>query len=179
MPVIATEIIILCFKVFLCRIVDVSLSTFRTIILVKGKTKIAALIAIVEALVWFLVVREALNYETSSFFENFIIANAYALGFAVGNIVGGELSKKISETINVQIVTSSKDDSVIKAIQEKGFEITVSDANPSQYSGEKYIIFAVIDSSRLKEFKKLIYSLDSKAFILASETKIVAQAVVK
>jgi len=175
----ATNLILLCIKVFACRIVDVSLSTFRTVLLVKGKTKIAALIAIIEALVWFLVVRDALNFPTDTRIEVWNIGLAYALGYAVGNIVGGELSKRIPGTINVQIVTSSKNNDMIKAIQDKGFEITVIDANPSQYSGEKYIIFAVIENRRLKEFRKLIYSLDDKAFTLASETKIVNHAVIK
>ncbi len=173
------ELILLCIKVFLCRIVDVSLATFRTVIIVKGKTKIAAMIAIVEAMVWFLVVREALNFEANTFLDTINIALAYAIGFSVGNILGSELSKRISGTINVQIVTSSKNDDMIKKIQEKGFEITVIDAKASQYSGEKNIIFAVIESKRLKEFRKLIYELDEKAFILASETKIVTHAVLK
>jgi len=177
--VVAAELIMLCLKVFACRIVDVSLATYRTMIIVKGKTKIAAIIAIVEAMVWFLVVREALNFEANSFLETLNIALAYALGFSVGNIVGSELSKRISGTINVQIVTSSKDKKIIASIREKGFEITVIDAEASEYSGEKYIIFAVIDSRRLKEFRKLIYELDQKAFILASETKIVTHAVIK
>ena len=179
MPVVATEIVLLCCKVFLCRIIDVSLSTFRTVILVKGKTKIAAIIAVVEALIWFLVVREALNYETSSAFESFIIANAYALGFACGNIIGGELSKKISETINVQVVTSSRNNDMVKKIQEEGYAVTVMDGEASQFSGEKYIIFAAIDSSKLKSFKKLVYELDNKAFIMVSETKIINHAIVK
>ena len=173
------EIIILCLKVFFCRILDVSLSTFRTVLLVKGKTVVAASIAIIEALVWFLVVREALQFETATALDTLNIAFAYALGYSVGNIVGGELSKRIVGTINVQIVTSGKDPNIVKQIQDAGFEITVIDANPSQYSGEKYIIFAVIKSTRLKEFRKLIYSLDEKAFILASETKIVTHAVIK
>ena len=172
-------VILLCVKVFLCRIVDVSLSTFRTIILVKGKTQIAALIAILEAFVWFLVVREALNYETTNALETFAIANAYALGFAAGNIIGGELSKKISETINVQVVTSSRNADMIKKIQDEGYAVTVMNGQPSQFSGEKYIIFTAIKSNQLKSFKKLIYSLDDKAFIMASETKIIHQAIVK
>ena len=120
-----------------------------------------------------------MNFPTESRIQVWNIGLAYALGYAIGNIVGGELSKRISGTINVQIVTSSKDPDMIKQIQDKGFEITVIDANPSQYSGEKFIIFAVIQSKRLREFRRLIYTLDKKAFILASETKVVTHAVVK
>ena len=175
----ASSLVVLCIKVFLCRICDVSLATYRTMIIVKGKTKVAAIIAIIEALVWFLIVREALVFETTSYLETINIALAYALGYSAGNVLGSELSKRISGTINVQIVTSAKNTDMIKAIRDNGFEITVIDANPSEYSGEKFIIFAVIDSRRLKEFKKLVYSLDEKAFILASETKVVNHAIIK
>ncbi len=179
MFLLSTDLIILCLKVFFCRILDVSMSTFRTVLLVKGKSKIAALIALVEALIWFLVVREALNFETTNKIETINIALSYALGFAVGNIIGGELSKKISGTINVQVVTTSRNPEMIKTIQEKGFAITVSDGEASQFSGEKYLIFAVIDNYRLREFKELVLSLDPKAFMMASETKVVTHAVVK
>ena len=174
-----TGLVLLCIKIFVCRIVDVSLSTFRTVILVKGKTKIAACIAIVEAMVWFLAVREALNFETTSFWQTFTIALAYSIGFSVGNIIGGELSKRISETIGVQVIASKKDPEMIKKIQDEGYTVTVVEGEASQYSGQKYIIGAAIDSRKLKAFKKLIYSLDPSAFVLASETKIVAHAVVK
>lgn len=175
----AQDLIILCLKIFFCRIIDVSLSTFRTVILVKGKTRIAALIAIVEAMVWFLVVREALNFDTNNFTETINIALAYALGFSAGNILGGELSKKIAGTINVQVVTSSRNIDMIKKIQAEGYAVTIMDGEASQFSGEKFIIFAAIKNSKLDDFKKLIYSLDEKAFVMVSETKIIPHAVVK
>ena len=50
------ELLILCLKVFLVRILDVSLGTMRTIVMVKGKTLIASLIGFVELLIWFLIV---------------------------------------------------------------------------------------------------------------------------
>jgi len=174
-----THIALLCLRVLLCRIADVSLSTFRTVLLVKGKTKIAAIIAVFEALIWFLIVREALNFETGSFMETLNIALSYAVGFSVGNIVGCELSKHITWTINVQVVTSKRDLDLIKKIQGAGFTITVMDGEPSQFSSEKYIIFAVIENTRLEEFKSLIYKYDEKAFIMASETKVIYHAVVK
>ena len=89
------------------------------------------------------------------------------------------MSKKISETINVQVVTSSRNNDMVKKIQEEGYAVTVMDGEASQFSGEKYIIFAAIDSSKLKSFKKLVYELDNKAFIMVSETKIINHAIVK
>lgn len=173
------QIFLLCLKVFFCRIVDVSMATFRTVITVKGKNKTAALIAIFEALLWFLVIREALNFETAKFYETFLIALAYAGGFAAGTFIGGELSKRISGNITVQVVTSSKNNNMIKKIQEAGFGITVTSSEATQFSGEKYLLFSVIKNTKLEEFKKLVYSLDESVFIMVSETKYLYNGFIK
>ena len=62
------ELLILCFKIFFVRIIDVSLGTFRTMETVKGKTKEATIIGFFELLIWFLIVKEALNTTSNSIF---------------------------------------------------------------------------------------------------------------
>ena len=171
------QIFLLCLKIFLCRIIDVSMATFRTVITVKGKNKTAAFIAIFEALLWFLVIREALNFEASNFQETLFIAFAYAGGFAAGTYI--ELSKKISSNVEVQVVTSSRDNTMIQKLQEAGFAITVTSSEATQFSGEKYLLFSVIRSSKLEEFKKLVYELDKNAFIMGSETKYIYNGFIK
>lgn len=173
------EIFLLCLKIFFCRIIDVSMATFRTVLTVKGKNKIAAMIAVVEALIWFLVIREALSFETSNLQETLCIAVAYALGFASGTFIGGALSKRISGNIEVQIVTSSKDENIIKKLQEAGFAITVTSSEATQFSGEKYLLFSVIKSTKLNEFKSLVYELDKNAFIMVAETKYMYNGFIK
>ena len=173
------QIFFLCLKIFLCRIVDVSMATFRTVITVKGKNKIASIIAFFEALLWFLVIREALSFETSTIQETLFIALAYASGFACGTFIGGALSKRISGNIEVQVVTSSKNNDMIKKIQEAGFAITVTSSEATQFSGEKYLLFAAIKNTKLDEFKNLIYSLDKNAFIMVYEAKYLYNGFVK
>lgn len=173
------EILFLCLKIFICRIIDVSMATFRTVITVKGKNNIAAMIAIIEALIWFLVIREALNFETANFTETLLIAIAYAAGFASGTFIGGALSKKISGNVQVQVVTSKKDNEMIKKIQEAGFALTVTNSEATQFSGEKYLLFSVIKSNKLNDFKKLVYKLDENAFIMVSETKYLYHGFIK
>lgn len=56
----SSALALLCVKIFFCRILDVSLSTVRTILSVRGKTLQATAIGFFETLVWFLIVREAL-----------------------------------------------------------------------------------------------------------------------
>ena len=74
---------LLCLKIFFARLLDVTLGTFRTIILVKGKTLIAAFLAFAEILIWFLVAKEALVNTNN----NFIIPIFYALGYTTGTVI--------------------------------------------------------------------------------------------
>ena len=77
-------------KIFVVRIIDVSLGTFRTILTVKGKRTYASAIGFIEVLIWFLIVREALNTDAGGI----IVGIAYAGGFSTGTFIGGLLSEK-------------------------------------------------------------------------------------
>lgn len=174
------EIFLLCLKIFFCRIIDVSMASYRTVIMVKGKSKTASLIALVEGLIWFLVVREALNYTSENFLETLYIALAYAGGFSVGTFVGSWIASKFNGgMVQVQIVMSSKNDEAVKEIQNAGYALTILTSNATTFSGEKYMLFSEIKQSKLNEFKELVHSLDEKAFIMVNETKYVYNGFIK
>ena len=80
----------LCLKIFIVRIVDVSLGTICTILTVRNKRKLAALLGFIEIFIWFVIVKEALNTDSTSIF----IAISYAGGFATGTYIGSFLSEK-------------------------------------------------------------------------------------
>ena len=168
------SLVLLCIKIFFCRILDVSLSTVRLIVLVKGKSKLACMIGLCEALIWFLIVREALTFEANSFFGYLVIGLAYAGGFATGNYVGGKCADKfIVGNVKVEVVTSGKNSELLEAIKEAGYAMTVIDINTSLFGKKKYMIWSEIKSTQLADFKELVYSLDEKAFISVQETKVV------
>lgn len=167
-------VFLLCIKIFVCRIIDVSLGTTKTIVMVKGKSALSSIIAFIEGLIWFLVVREALLFDTSTLISKLSIAMAYALGYATGTYIGGKIADKfIVGNINVQVVTSNQNNRMLETIRDAGYAITVLDVNTSLLSKKKYMIFSEVTTKQLDEFKSLIYSLDKKAFIMVHETKVV------
>ena len=89
------EVLFLCIKIFVVRILDVSLGTCRTVMVVKGKTLYATIIGFIEVFIWFLIVREALNTDVESIW----IAISYSLGFATGTYLGGIISKKLIKSL--------------------------------------------------------------------------------
>lgn len=164
------NILILCLKIFFVRIIDVSLGTVRTIITVKGRRVVASMVGFVEVFVWFLIVREALNTDEVSIW----IAVSYSLGFATGTYIGSTLSDIfISGTLGVQVVTSNSDDNIINILRKNGYALTVLPVEGMNDDNSKYMLFIEIDKKRFNDLKRLIKSLDEKAFIVVNETKFV------
>lgn len=162
------SLFLMCIKIFFARLIDVSLGTFRTINTVKGRDLIASLIGIVEITVWFLVVKEALNTDNNSFW----IVVAYALGFAVGTYIGGKISKIfIKSNLEVQVILSNKDDSVVQKIRDNGYGVTAIEVKGTK--DIKYMLYIQIRDNTLEKLKNIVRKLDSKAFIVVNETKYV------
>lgn len=162
------ELFILCVKVFFVRIMDVSMGTVRTIVTVKGSKIIATLIGFFEALIWFIVVKEALTTDIKSIW----IALSYSAGFAIGTYVGTILSTRfIKGTIGFQVILSNKNDEIVNLLRQKGYAVSVVDVKG--YKEDKYMLFIEINNKLDHELTNLIKKYDDKAFIVANETKYV------
>ena len=162
------ELFILCLKVFCVRIIDVSMGTCRTIVTIKGNKLLASLIGFVEVFVWFVVVKEALNTESTSLF----IALSYAGGYATGTYLGSAISEKfIKGNFGVQVITSKRDDELVAFLKKNGFGVSVIDVRSEKEQNEKYMLFIEIDKVKFNDLKKLIKKYDPNAFVVVNETK--------
>lgn len=161
------KLFILCLVVLFGRIVDVALSTIRTIMTVRGKPHIAATIGFFEVFIWFLVVREALNTDIESIF----IALCYALGYALGTFIGGMIVKLfIRGTVTMQIVTMDNQD-LFNELRDKGYGVTVVDVRGVNSQKKRVMLFIELDAKYQKEVRNIIKKHDEKAFIFVNETK--------
>lgn len=164
------EIFVLCITIFCVRICDVSLDTLRMLFIIKGKKVIAASVGFVEVLIWFLIVREALNTDITSLW----VAISYAGGFATGTVFGGILSDKfISGNLTVQVILSDRNDEIVTFIRKAGYAVSVIDVRGQDEERPKYMLLMEINKKRINQLKTLIKSLDEKAFIIINETKLV------
>lgn len=161
---------LLCLQVFFCRIVDVSLGTVRTILTVKDKVGTASIIGFVEIFVWFVIVQAAISRGGDSWW----VALAYAAGFAAGTYAGGKLATRFMKGIlDIQIVTSSKNEDLIDAVRDAGFGVSVLNVNSSEFGDEKYMLIIEIRGENLKKLEKIVYAHDPAAFVMARETKFI------
>ena len=159
---------ILCLKIFFVRILDVSLGIIRTMFVVRGKKLISSMIGFFEILVWFLVVKEALQTESNSIF----IAISYSLGFATGNYIGALLSDKlITGNVSVQVFTNNNN--LEKILREHGYGVSSVVYTGYEEEAHKHMLFINVDKKKEKALRELIKKNDKEAFIIVNETKYV------
>ena len=159
---------ILCLKIFFVRILDVSLGTIRTMFVVRGKKLISSMIGFFEILVWFLVVKEALQTESNSIF----LAISYSLGFATGNYIGALLSDKlITGNVSVQVFTNNNN--LEKILREHGYGVSSVVYTGYEEEAHKHMLFINVDKKKEKALRELIKKNDKEAFIIVNETKYV------
>ena len=162
------DLFLMCLLVFFGRIIDVSLSVFRTLCNVKGKTIIAVVIGFIEALIWFVIIKDAMSTDSTSF----LIALAYAGGYAMGTLIGGLLSKKLIKTnVNVQVVTSEGNKELIKMIRNAGYGLTSLTVYGKSSQDKKYMLFIETTAKKLRALKDIIKTNDENAFIIVNESR--------
>lgn len=168
---------LLCFKIFFARIIDVSLGTIRTVLVVRGKKNTAAMIAFVEVLIWFLIAREALTTDVTSF----LIPICYAGGYATGTYIGSFITVNFMEgLIGVQVTTKEAGvNKMIKDIRDAGFGVSVIDLKNPSDSYKKKMLMIQLNKSRLKDLTHIIRENDKDAFVVINDTKYVQNGIIK
>lgn len=165
-----------CIGIFLARACDVSLGTLRTVYSVKGKPTIAAMIAFVEVLIWYVVAREALNTTIDSIW----IPLSYAGGYATGTLLGTFISSKyVSGLACVQVITKKNNQPLIDAVREQGYGISVVALKNDYDSVKKEMLLIEVNKKSVKDLTDLVKVHDASAFVMVNETKIVQNGIIK
>lgn len=170
------ELFCLCVKIFFARILDVSIGTVRTMLMVKGKTVIMVILAFLEVFIWFLVAREALVTDV----ESILIPISYSLGYATGTFIGSFLSNTfIKGIVGVQVVIEKGNKALLGAIRKHGYAVSILDLKDDYQGNQRDMLFFQINNRNLKRLISLIKKYDSQAFIVVSDTKAVQNGFIK
>lgn len=147
------------------RICDVTIGTFRTIMVIQGKKYLAGLLGFCEVLIWIFAMRYIVQHmdQTINLF-------GYATGFGLGNILGITLEQKIGlGFVQLNIISLHKSEQVAEALRNAKFGVTSLPAEGA--SGEMSIIILIIKRKDLEEAKSIIDTIDPKSFITIQHSR--------
>lgn len=153
------------FLIMVMRICDVTIGTFRTIMVVQSKKYHAAIAGFFEVLIWILAMRYIVKHMDNTY--NLI---GYALGFALGNILGITLEQRVAlGYVQVNIVSRNHKDEIADELRKSKFGVTILPAEGK--SGELSILIAIIKRKLLDDLMKKVESIDKNAFITVQTSR--------
>lgn len=149
--------------IFALRIGDVSLSTVRIIVLVRGQKTLAFVLSFFSSIVWLVAVAQVINDIDSP-----IKVVAYALGFAVGTTLGSTIGGWVSRGhALVRIIAPADAPPTADRLRAAGFFVTV--VNAEGRDGEVRISFSVVPRRHVRRVLRVVNEVNPQAYVTVEE----------
>lgn len=151
--------------ILVINIVYVSLNTIRMILTMKGQYYMAAFISLFEIVMY--VVGLGLVLTRLNEIQNVI---AYALGFAIGIIVGMKIEEKLAlGYITVNVITSDFTQNLPEMLRQRGYGVTHWTTHGR---GGQRLMMEILTPRRWEKYLyQRVYELDPTAFLISHEPK--------
>src|SRR5690625_2208119 len=151
--------------ILVINIVYVSFSTIRMILTLKGRRYLAALLSMVEVVVY--IMGLSIVLENLNGIQNII---AYAVGFALGIVIGSEIEERLAlGYINGHVILIDPTIKFSEKIRENGYGVT--SWTSSGMGGDRVTMQILTPRKQEVNLYKLITEMDPRAFIVSYEPK--------
>ena len=158
--------ILVCLLVCAAKIVEITIQSLKTCMMVKGQRLKAAGLGFVECTIWGLVISTLIG----TLGDNLLLLVFYCAGYATGLFLGSTLESKIAlGTSNLELIASDESTAKITAyLKENDRGYTVFEGHGSK---EKMnMIFVVLPRKETpKVLGEIRKSCDNKVFVAVSE----------
>ena len=155
-----------CFIVCVAKIIEISIQSLKTCMMVKGQRLKAAMLGFTECMIWGLVISTII----STLGNNYILLLFYCFGYATGLFLGSTIESKIAiGTSNLQLIANDESTELITTyLKENNRGYTVFDGHGS--IDKMNMIFIVLPRKETpKVLKEIRACSDNKVFVVASE----------
>ena len=158
--------ILVCFLVCFAKIVEISIQSLKTCMMVKGQRMKAAALGFVECVIWGLVISTIIG----TLGDNMLLLLFYCVGYATGLFVGSSIENKIAlGTSSLELIANDDSTEKITAYLKEGKRgYTVFEGHGSV---DKMNMILIVLPRReapavLKDIRRLC---DGRVFVVASE----------
>ena len=155
-----------CLLVCAAKIVEITIQSLKTCMMVKGQRIKAAALGFVECMIWGLVISTII----STLGDNFLLLLFYCGGYAMGLFLGSTIEGKIAlGTSNLQLIANDENTKLIISYlrqNKRGYTVF-----SGQGSTDKMNMILIVLARRemkkvLREIRKLC---DNRVFVVASD----------
>lgn len=153
--------------IFFARVVDMSLSTMRMILVFRGRRLEGAALGFIEVTIYI----TALSRIVGSI-DNLANLLAYSSGFAAGTLVGGYIEEKLAlGLLTVHVFPFPKyHHQMLEELRGAGFGVTAIRAEG--LIGERIILETFIRRREWGKLTQIVSRIDPETFVAALDTKV-------
>jgi uncharacterized protein YebE (UPF0316 family) len=145
--------------IMLSRITDVTAGTLRTISIVNGRTVMAFFLGLLEIGLWLVVISTVL----SKIMSHPLLGIFYALGFALGNVVGIKLERYLAlGHLILRVISCCEGWDMATKIRESGYAVTTFQGEGR--SGPVVELHVVCRRRDLRELLNIVRGVEPDAF---------------
>jgi len=149
--------------VFAMRLTDMSLDTFRLLLVMRGQKWLAGFIGMIQATVFILAVSTVLRGEL-----NVWTVSGYAIGFGCGVILGMFVEERLAMGhAMLRVYSPAGGRMIAESLRQAGYAVT--EISGRGQTGSITIINAVVRRRKVQEVRALIDSVDPGAFVTIDE----------
>lgn len=158
--------IVVCLIVCAAKIIEITIQSLKTCMMVKGQRLKAAALGFTECIIWGLVISTIIG----TLGDNLFLLLFYCVGYATGLFLGSTIESKIAlGTSNLSLIANDESTKkIIEYLKENNKGYTVFDGHGS--TDKMNMIFVILPRKEaprvLKDIRK---TCDNKVFVVASE----------
>ena len=153
-------------SIFLARLVDVTLGTFRIALVARGRRSTAPFIGFLEILTWLI----ALGLVVQNL-DKPINYLAYAGGFAAGTWLGLLVDEKLGPgLVSARVITAQDSKALIDRLETEHFGVTHVAARG--LAGRVRLIFSVMRRQDLPRLLAIVRQFHPTAFVSVSDVRL-------
>jgi uncharacterized protein YebE (UPF0316 family) len=151
--------------IFVLRLTDVSMGTVRTIMIMRGMRKWAALIGFVEVSIWVVAISRVIGHLDTVW--NVV---GYSGGFAAGTLLGMWIEGKLAlGYVDVHIISLTKGYEIVQKVRQAGYGATQLQSEGQ--SGPVHLIDVVVPRKQVADVLRLVNEVDATSFITVEEAR--------
>ncbi len=155
-----------CFLVCAAKIVEITIQSLKTCMMVKGQRLKAAGLGFIECIIWGLVISTIIG----TLGDNYLLLLFYCFGYAAGLFLGSTIESKIAlGTSNLQLIANDENtEKITEYLKEKDKGYTVFAGHGSK-DKMNMILIVLPRREALKMLRQIRGMCDNKVFVVASD----------
>lgn len=155
--------------VFFGKIIEVSISTLRLVLINRGERVIGSITAVFEVTLWILITGTVLMNFQKDFFKVIV----YITAFGIGNYVGSLLENKLAFglcSVHVILQENQNVADMVERLRAEHFGVTMMDGKGKD--GDRKLLMISLKRKRINQVLKIIDENAVHAFVTVCDVKL-------